>query len=88
MEEAALFAEPLMLCHFANGIGDPKYAPIASMDSITKILNEALDSYNEINAAMNLVLFGDAISNILRIKYVLVGGCSSCIIGIAVSRLC
>ena len=71
MEEAALFAEPLMMCHFASGIGDPKYGPVSDMDSITKILNEALDSYNEINAAMNLVLFGDAILNILRIKYVL-----------------
>ena len=71
MEETALFAEPLMLCHFASGVGDPKYGPVSDMDSITKILNEALDSYNEINAAMNLVLFGDAILNILRIKYVL-----------------
>ena len=71
MEEAALFAEPLMMCHFASGVGDPKYGPVSDMDSITKILNEALDSYNEINAAMNLVLFGDAILNILRIKYVL-----------------
>ena len=70
MEESALFAEPLLLCHFANGIGDPKYAQVSNMDNLTKIMNEALDSYNELNAAMNLVLFGDAISNILRIKYV------------------
>ena len=59
-----------MYCHFSNGIGDPKYMPVISVDPLTKILMEALDGYNEINAAMNLVLFIDAVAHVLRIKLV------------------
>ena len=57
-----------MYCHFSGGIGDPKYMPVTSIESLTKILVEALESYNELNAAMNLVLFIDAVAHILRIK--------------------
>jgi len=32
---------------------------------------EALDNHNDLNVAMNLVLFGDAISHILRINRIL-----------------
>jgi dynein heavy chain len=71
MEEAAIFAEPLLFCHFATGIGEPKYLPIQQFKDINKILVEALDGYNEINAQMNLVLFEDAIFHILRINRIL-----------------
>ncbi|CAH8610943.1 unnamed protein product [Heterobilharzia americana] len=52
-------------------IGEPKYLPIVNMNELSKLLNEALDNYNELNAVMNLVLFGDAISHILRINRIL-----------------
>ena len=60
-----------MYCHFAQGIGDPKYMPVTNEQELYKILMEALDGYNEVNAAMNLVLFGDAIAHILRINRIL-----------------
>ncbi len=59
-----LKAEPLLFCHFATGIGEPKYLPVASWDSLKKTLEEALDSYNDVNAAMNLVLFEDAMQHV------------------------
>ena len=34
-----------------------------SWESLNKTLEEALDSYNEINAIMNLVLFADAMNH-------------------------
>jgi dynein heavy chain len=71
MDENLLFEQPLLFCHFAAGIGEPKYMPVTSWPDISKILNEALDSHNEINAAMNLVLFEDASSHILRINRIL-----------------
>lgn len=71
MDEEALFAQPHLYCHFACGIGEPKYMPVQNFGDLSKILDEALDSYNEINAAMNLVLFEDAISHILRINRIL-----------------
>ena len=71
MDENALFEQPLLYCHFASGIGDPKYLPVTNMAEINKILVETLDGYNELNAAMNLVLFEDAIQHILRINRIL-----------------
>ena len=55
--------DPLIYCHFASGIGEPKYLSISSWDSLSKLLEEALESYNELNAVMNLVLFEDAMQH-------------------------
>lgn len=71
MDEAALSAKPLMFCHFAGGIGEPKYMQVQQWNELSKTLVEALDGYNEINAAMNLVLFEDAIQHICRINRIL-----------------
>lgn len=71
MDENALYKEPVIYCHFASGIGDPKYLPVEGWTELNKILVEALDSYNELNAAMNLVLFEDAMSHICRINRIL-----------------
>ncbi|XP_077101765.1 dynein axonemal heavy chain 9 [Siphateles boraxobius] len=60
-----------MFCHFATGIGEPKYMPVQSWASLNKTLLEALDGYNEVNAALNLVLFEDAMSHICRINRIL-----------------
>ena len=47
------------------GVGEPKYLPVPSWQSLNGTLVEALDSYNEMNAIMNLVLFGDAMKHML-----------------------
>ncbi|XP_073516352.1 dynein axonemal heavy chain 9 isoform X1 [Phyllobates terribilis] len=60
-----------MFCHFANGVGEPKYMPVQSWPTLNKILVDALDNHNEVNAAMNLVLFEDAMSHICRINRIL-----------------
>ncbi|KAK3559476.1 hypothetical protein QTP86_013663 [Hemibagrus guttatus] len=66
-----LFAKPNIYCHFAQGIGDPKYFPITDWTALNKLLTESLESYNEVNAVMNLVLFEDAMSHICRINRIL-----------------
>jgi dynein heavy chain len=71
LDENTLRAEPLIYCHFASGIGDPKYLAVPSWESLNRTLKEALDSYNEINAIMNLVLFADAMNHICRINRIL-----------------
>ncbi|XP_074967279.1 dynein axonemal heavy chain 9-like [Phalacrocorax aristotelis] len=58
-------------CHFAKGIGEPSYRPVPTWEELNQILVEALDSYNEVNAAMNLVLFEDAMCHICRINRIL-----------------
>jgi len=69
--EVEVLAKPLIYCHFAKGIGEPKYMPIMEWDGLNKILTDALRSYNELNAAMDLVLFEDAMSHICRINRIL-----------------
>lgn len=50
-----MFAKPNIYFHFAQGLGDPKYLPVPSWPVLNKLLGEALDGYNEVNAAMSLV---------------------------------
>ncbi|XP_036766314.2 dynein axonemal heavy chain 17 [Manis pentadactyla] len=66
-----LFAKPNMFCHFTQGIGDPKYLPVTDTAHLNKLLVDILDSYNEVNAVMNLVLFEDAVAHICRINRIL-----------------
>ena len=64
LDDQAFRKEPLIYCHFATGIGEPKYTAVPTWDSLRHTLEEALDSYNEINAVMNLVLFEDAMHHV------------------------
>ncbi|XP_016061753.1 PREDICTED: dynein heavy chain 17, axonemal [Miniopterus natalensis] len=69
--EELLFAKPNIFSHFAQGIGDPKYLPVTDMARLNRLLSDVLDSYNEVNAVMNLVLFEAAVAHICRINRIL-----------------
>ncbi|XP_039572044.1 dynein heavy chain 17, axonemal isoform X2 [Passer montanus] len=71
LNEELMFAKPNIYCHFAQGMDESKYMPVTNWASLSDLLREALDSYNEVNAAMNLVLFEDAVSHICRISRIL-----------------
>ncbi|NXL03800.1 DYH17 protein, partial [Mesembrinibis cayennensis] len=71
LSEDLVFAKPNIYCHFAQGMGEPKYLPVPSWPALNKLLGEALDNYNEVNVAMSLVLFEDAVSHICRISRIL-----------------
>uniref|UniRef100_A0A8C3EY43 Dynein axonemal heavy chain 9 n=1 Tax=Corvus moneduloides TaxID=1196302 RepID=A0A8C3EY43_CORMO len=58
-------------CHFAKGLGEPGYRAVPTWQELNQILVEALDNYNEVNAAMNLVLFEDAMCHVCRINRIL-----------------
>jgi len=66
MDESIVMEKPNIYCHFAQGMGEPKYMPILEWHVIQKLLQEALSSYNDLVAAMNLVLFEDAMMHICR----------------------
>ncbi|KAI8425202.1 hypothetical protein MSG28_007025 [Choristoneura fumiferana] len=70
-DEAVVFEKPLIYCHFAEGIGDPKYFPIRDWAQIKRLLDESLSGYNDLVATMNLVLFEDAMYHICRINRIL-----------------
>lgn len=52
-----------LYCHFARGQGEARYMAVESWSSLHKTLLEVLDSYNEVNATLNLVLFEDAMAH-------------------------
>ncbi|XP_062965627.1 dynein axonemal heavy chain 9 [Cynocephalus volans] len=60
-----------MYCHFANGLGEPKYMPVQSWELLTQTLVEALENHNEVNTVMDLVLFEDAIRHVCHINRIL-----------------
>ena len=69
--DTEVLRSPLIYCHFAKGIGEPKYMPINNWDNLNKILTDALRGYNELNAAMDLVLFEDAMKHVCKINRIL-----------------
>ncbi|XP_072275197.1 dynein axonemal heavy chain 11-like [Pyxicephalus adspersus] len=71
VDEHIFINKPLVYCHFAHGVGEPRYFPISDWEKLTRILTDALEHYNEIHAAMNLVLFEEAIQHICRISRIL-----------------
>jgi len=71
IDETVLYRQPSLYCHFAQGIGEPKYMGVEGWNELNKILVEALEGYNELNAAMNLVLFEDAMMHVCRINRIL-----------------
>lgn len=71
ISDTDVFINPLIYCHFARGIGEPKYMPVSNWESLHKLLTDALKGYNELNAAMDLVLFEDAMMHICQINRIL-----------------
>lgn len=71
LEREQLLATPRLHVHFAGGIGEPRYKQVTSLESLNQILDEALSNYNDINSAMNLVLFKDAMQHVCRINRIL-----------------
>ncbi|KAB0376184.1 hypothetical protein FD755_012827 [Muntiacus reevesi] len=71
VDSHVLLQQPLIYCHFANGCQDPCYMPVKDWEVLKTSLTEALDDYNELNAAMHLVLFEDAMQHVCRISRIL-----------------
>uniref|UniRef100_A0A667Y5V4 Dynein axonemal heavy chain 11 n=1 Tax=Myripristis murdjan TaxID=586833 RepID=A0A667Y5V4_9TELE len=71
LEEEQVTKEPLLYCHFIQGGEEGSYTPVTNWSVLRTILTDALESYNELNAAMNLVLFEDAMQHVCRISRIL-----------------
>lgn len=71
LDEGVVMEQPLIFCHFALGMGDPKYNQIENFQHLNNLLEEALSGYNDLIAAMSLVLFEDAMLHICRINRIL-----------------
>ncbi|CAK0791281.1 unnamed protein product [Prorocentrum cordatum] len=67
--------DPLVFAPFSKGIsemdGGGTYDQINGFDKLSELLMAALNEYNENNAAMDLVLFGDALCHVSKICRIL-----------------
>lgn len=70
-DQTALKAEPNLFTHFSKGIGEPKYGAMKDWAHVKRLLEEAQMQYDEVNAAMGLVLFEDAMGHVCRINRIL-----------------
>ncbi|XP_072903303.1 LOW QUALITY PROTEIN: dynein axonemal heavy chain 11 [Hemitrygon akajei] len=70
-DEHIFTQKPLIYCHFAQGVGEPRYSPVTDLKKLHRILTDALEHYNEVHAVMNLVLFTEAMQHICRISRIL-----------------
>ena len=64
LEDNKVRKQPLLYCHFPQMGEEASYAPVTDWSVLRTILTDALESYNELNAAMNLVLFEDAMHHV------------------------
>lgn len=61
----------LVFSHFAAGLVEKIYDQVPTVDSLSRVLEEALKEYNDLNAAMDLVLFEDAMKHVCRISRII-----------------
>ncbi|XP_019728452.1 dynein heavy chain 11, axonemal isoform X3 [Hippocampus comes] len=71
VEDEKVTKQPLIFCHFAQVGKESFYTTVTDWCMLRTILTDALESYNELNAAMNLVLFEDAMQHVCRISRIL-----------------
>lgn len=64
MHEEAVLQEPLIYMHSTVKCEESSYTPVSGWEHLSCILNEALDSYNELHSTMNLVLFQEAMQHV------------------------
>jgi dynein heavy chain len=65
-----LFSQPLVITSFVSAhlSSEKAYLAVKDMPTLKRVVEEKLAEYNETYAAMNLVLFDDALSHVCRIS--------------------
>ena len=63
--------EPLIFAYFVGGLEEKLYDQFPNMDLVAQRLRDALREYNELNAAMDLVLFDDAMKHVCKISRII-----------------
>lgn len=63
--------EPLIFAQFVAGLDEKLYDQFPNIDALSIRLRDALRDYNELNAAMDLVLFDDAMKHVCKITRII-----------------
>jgi dynein heavy chain len=82
MSKDELFAQPLIFTSFVSQAGgnERQYLPVKDGASLKKVLDDKMVEYNETYAAMNLVLFDDALAHICRISRITDNPCGNALL--------
>ncbi|CAE8597984.1 unnamed protein product [Polarella glacialis] len=77
-----MFAMPLIQTSFVSQAGgnERQYLPVKDMVSLKKVMQDKLTEYNEVYAAMNLVLFDDAVNHVCRISRITDSPCGNALL--------
>jgi dynein heavy chain len=67
LNQAEAFAEPNLFCNCWKDLEDKSYNRVESIEKLRLILEDGLKRYNENNAAMDLVIFEDAMKHVAKI---------------------
>lgn len=71
VNEQRMFQEPLIYCHFGDGLTENKYMPVTKWSTLNAMLGDAQKAYNEMIGPLSLVMFEDAMGHVCRINRVL-----------------
>ena len=64
-------AEPLVFANFVVSLDERCYEQFESSEQLSKRLTEALNEYNDTNAAINLELFEDAMKHCCKVAKII-----------------
>ncbi|XP_076826869.1 dynein axonemal heavy chain 11 [Brachyhypopomus gauderio] len=71
LEQQLVLQEPLIYLPSVADTTHPHYTPVEGWDWLSLTLTDALRSYNQLHAPMNLVLFQEAMQHVCRISRIL-----------------
>eukprot|EP00929_Paragymnodinium_shiwhaense_P077081 TRINITY_DN3967_c0_g2_i2.p1 TRINITY_DN3967_c0_g2~~TRINITY_DN3967_c0_g2_i2.p1 ORF type:complete len:4576 (+),score=1729.31 TRINITY_DN3967_c0_g2_i2:93-13820(+) len=77
-----MFVQPLLITSFVSQAmgNDRKYLAVKDMPTMKKVVEDQLGTYNETYAAMNLVMFDDAIFHVCRISRITDNPCGNALL--------
>ena len=74
LNQNEVFPDFNVLCNCWKDLEDKSYNRVPKLEELRRILEDALTSYNDQNAAMDLVLFEDAMRHVCRISRIVSTG--------------
>jgi dynein heavy chain len=82
IQKDELFAAPLVFTSFVSQAGgnERMYLPVKDAQSLRKVVEDKLVEYNEVFAAMNLVMFDDAVSHVCRVSRITDNPCGNALL--------
>eukprot|EP00928_Gymnodinium_smaydae_P023763 TRINITY_DN1947_c0_g1_i2.p1 TRINITY_DN1947_c0_g1~~TRINITY_DN1947_c0_g1_i2.p1 ORF type:complete len:4562 (+),score=1174.36 TRINITY_DN1947_c0_g1_i2:66-13751(+) len=82
LQKDEFFAQPLIFTSFVSQAGgnERQYLPVKEQAALRKVVEDKLNEYNETYAAMNLVMFDDAVNHVCRLSRITDNPCGNALL--------